>query len=205
MKKAIVSSTAAAIFALGIATASAQLSPKGSDAAALTPEQRSAIRIVIVERLTDEMRNQLPQRLAEAAAALSNLTPEQRTAIRNAISARLGDDIRDGLPAKMSERLSDRLGSDVQMPRGAVPTPAQRAAIRSAITARLGEEMQERVADRLADAAAILATLSPEQRQAVLGAVRAKLADEVKDRIGHRLAEEIGDKLSDQTVGSGAK
>jgi hypothetical protein len=61
------------------------------------------------------------------------------------------------------------------------------------------------LADRLAEAAAILATLTPEQRQDVLGAVRARLADEVKDRIGHRLAEEIGDKLSDKTVGSGSK
>lgn len=56
MIKSIFGSTAAAaVFALGIATASAQLNPPGSGAAALSPEQRSAIRVIIVERLTDEM------------------------------------------------------------------------------------------------------------------------------------------------------
>ena len=110
-----------------------------------------------------------------------------------------------GLPQKLSEGLADRLGIEVQIPRGAAPTPEQRAAIRAAIAARLGEEMQAGMADRLANAAAVLGTLSPEQRQAVLGAVRARIAEEVKERIGHRLAEEVGDKLSDKTVGSGGQ
>ena len=205
MKKAIFSSTAAAVFALGIATASAQLSPKGSGAAALTPEQRSAIRIVIVERLTDEMRNQLPQRLAEAAAALSNLTPDQRAAIRSAISARLGEEIQEGLPQKLGESLAERLGNEVQMPRGATPTPAQRAAIRAAITARLGEELQERVAERLAEAAAVWPRSRPSSERRFSAPSERGSRDEVKDRIGNRLAEEVGDKLSDKTVGSGAK
>jgi len=206
MNKSIVgSAAAAAVFALGIATASAQLDPKGSGAAALSPAQRSAIRVVIVERLTDEMGNNLPERLSEAVGALSELTPDQRAVIRGAIKARLGEEIREGLPQKLSEGLADRLGNEVQIPRGAAATPEQRAAIRAAIAARLAEQMQEGMPDRLAAAAATLASLSPEQRQAVLGAVRAKLAAEVKERISNRLGEEVGDKLSDKTVGSGGQ
>ena len=103
------------------------------------------------------MGNNLPERLSEAAAALSNLTPDQRAAIRSAIKARLGEEIQDGLPQKLSEGLAARLGNDVQMPRGGGGHAEQRAAIRAAIAARLGEDMQEGMADRLADAAAVLA------------------------------------------------
>jgi Arc/MetJ family transcription regulator len=203
MNRWILGSVAAAAFTFGIATASAQLSPGPSGA--LTPEQRSAVRAVIAERLTDEMRNRLPEGLAEAAAAVSNLTPEQRTAIRSAIRARLGDDVNGGLAVQLSDRLADRLGNDVQLPRAAALSPEQKAAIRSAISERLGEDMRERIADGLADAASKLAKLTPEQRTAVLGAIRAKLGNEIKDRIGDRLAEEISQKLSDRTVGSGSR
>jgi hypothetical protein len=195
MNRLILGSAAIAALTLSVATVSAQLNS----------EQRTAIRIVIVERLTEEMQNRLPDGLAEAAAGLSTLTPDQRGAVRSAIKARLGDDVRDGLPERLSETLADRLGITVQEPRAAKLTPEQRAAIRNVINERLGEDMRERLADRLADAAAALAALSPEQRATVLGAVRARLADEVKGPIGDRLAEEIGQKLADRTAGSGAK
>ena len=68
MNRLILSSVAVAALTLSATTVSAQLSS----------EQRSAVRIVIVERLTDEMQNRLPGRIAEAAAALGTLTPEQR-------------------------------------------------------------------------------------------------------------------------------
>ena len=98
MNRSVLGSVAAAVFTLGIATASAQLSPQGSGATALTPEQRTAIRMVIAERLAGEMRDTLPDRLNEAAAALPTLTPEQRAAVRSAIKARLGEDVREVFP-----------------------------------------------------------------------------------------------------------
>jgi hypothetical protein len=196
MNRLILSSVAVAALTLSsVATVSAQLSL----------EQRSAVRIIIVEQLTDEMQNRLPGRIAEAAAALSTLTPDQRAKIGSAIRARLGDDVREGLPERLSEALADGLGKTVQGPREAKLTPEQRAAIRNQINERLGEDMREKLADRLADAAAALAALSPEQRATVLNAVRARLADEVRGPIGERLADAIGQKLADRTVGSGAK
>jgi hypothetical protein len=54
MNKLILGSVAAAALTLSVATVSAQLNP----------EQRTAIRAVIGERLTDEMQNRLPDRLA---------------------------------------------------------------------------------------------------------------------------------------------
>src|SRR5258707_5889161 len=109
MNRLVLSSVAVAALTLSGATVSAQLNP----------EQRSAVRIVIVERLTDEMQNRLPDRIAEAAAALSTLTPEQRAKIGSAIRARLGDDVRDGLPEQLSDALADRLGKTMQGPREA--------------------------------------------------------------------------------------
>lgn len=205
MKRSILGSVAAAAFMLSIATASAQQSPQAGDAATPAPDLRGAIRVIIMERLANEMQGQLPDRLAQAADTLSQLTPEQRTAIRAAIRARLADDVREGLPAALSERLADRLGIEVQLPPGGAFSPDQLTKLRNAIHARLAEEMREQIADRLADAAATLASLSPQQRAQVLAAVSARLGDEVKERLGHTLAEEIGQKLSDKTVGSGAK
>ncbi len=65
--------------------------------------------------------------------------------------------------------------------------------------------MRENIADRLADASAAAAKLSPAQRAAVLGVIRARLADEIKGGIGDRLVEVIGQRLSDKTIGSGAR
>ncbi len=205
MSKRILGSIAAAALALSAATVSAQQSPQAGGAATPSPDLRGVIRVIIMERLANEMQGTLPDRLSQVADTLSQLTPEQRTAIRAAIRARLSDDAREGLPAALSERLADRLGIELQLPPGAALSPELQAKLRSAIQERLAEEMRERIADRLAAAAAKLANLSPEQRAQVLAAVRAKLADEVKDRLGHSLAEEIGQKLSDKTVGSGAK
>ena len=204
MSRSILGSVAAAALMLSVATASAQTSPGTGGTAALSPEQRAAIRIVIAERLKSEM-SQLPDRVAQAADTLSQLTPEQRTAVRAAIRARLTDDAREGLPATLGERVADRLGIEVQLPPGGAFSPDQLTKLRNAIHARLAEEMRERLADRLADAAATLASLSPDQRAQVLAAVSARLGDEVKDRLGHTLAEEISEKLADKTVGSGAK
>jgi len=204
MKKTILGSIAAAALTLSVTMASAQLSPQ-NDPAAVSPDPRTAIRVIIMERLSSEMQGDLQERLAQAADTLSQLSPEQRTAIRAAIRARLADDAREGVPAALSERLADRLGTEVQLPPGGAFSPDQLTKLRDAIHARLAEEMRERIADRLADAAATLASLSPEQRAQVLAAVSARLGDEVKDRLGQTLAEEIGQKLSDRTVGSGAK
>jgi hypothetical protein len=205
MKRSMLGSVAAAAFMLSVTAASAQVTPQAGGAASPSPDLRGAIRVIIMERLTNEMQGQLPDRVAQVADTLSQLTPEQRAAIRAAIRARLTDDAREGMPAALSERLADRLGIDVQLPAGAAPSPDLLAKIRDAIHERLAEELRERIADRVADAAATLASLSPEQRAQVLAAVKQRLGDEVKDRLGHTLAEEIGQKLSDKTVGSGAK
>ena len=50
----------------------------------LTPEQRAAIRIVIRDRLADEMRERIGERLADAASALNTLTPQQQAAVPQA-------------------------------------------------------------------------------------------------------------------------
>jgi len=208
MKRSMLGSAAAATLLLSVATAAAQLSPQTGGATTQSPDARTAIRVIIMERLANEMQGQLPDRVAEVAdthPVLSQLTPEQRSAIRAAIRARLTDDAREGIPATLSERLADRLGIEVQLPPGATLSQDHLAKIRDAIHERLAEEMRERIADRVADAAATLASLSPEQRAQVLAAVKQRLGDEVKDRLGHTLAEEIGQKLSDKTVGSGAK
>jgi hypothetical protein len=204
MNNSMLGSITAAALMLGVATASAQQSPQAGGAAAPS-DLRGTIRVIIMERLANEMQGGLQERLSQVADTLSQLTPEQRTAIRAAIRARLADDAREGLPAALSERLADRLGTDLQLPPGGTLSPEQQAKLRNAIQTRLAEAMRERIADRLADAASTLASLSPQQRAQVLAAVSARLGDEVKDRLGHTLAEEIGQKLSDRTVGSGAK
>src|SRR5207342_3867514 len=70
--------------------------------ATLTPEQRAAVRSVVRERLPDELREKVADRLAER---LEMLTPEQRDAVRAALRERLGAEVREGL----SDRVADRL------------------------------------------------------------------------------------------------
>ena len=71
--------------------------------ATLTPEQRAAVRSTIRERLPDEMREKLADRLAER---LEMLTPEQRNAVKAALKARLAAEVRDGLSDRLSEKIS---------------------------------------------------------------------------------------------------
>ena len=161
-------------------------SPQTGGATAQSPDARGAIRVIIMERLTNEMQGGLQERVSQAADTLSQLTPEQRTAIRAAIRARLADDAREGMPAALSERIADKLGIDVQLPPGArvLAGSADQAPQRHSRAA--SEEMRERIADRLADAAATLASLSPEQRAQVLAAVRQGSA--TRSRIGLDIA-----------------
>ena len=70
--------------------------------ATLTPEQRAAVRGIVRERLPDELREKVADRLADR---LEMLTPEQRDAVRAAIKERLAVEVREGL----SERVADRL------------------------------------------------------------------------------------------------
>jgi hypothetical protein len=44
--------------------------------ATLTPEQRAAVRSAIRQRLADDMRGSVGEKLAEAAAALNTLSPD---------------------------------------------------------------------------------------------------------------------------------
>jgi hypothetical protein len=205
MNSSIFGSVVAAALTFSVATASAQPGPDVGGAPTLTPDQRGAVRVIILQRLANEMQDTLPDRLSEVTAALSQLTPEQRAAIRDAIKARLADDVREGFADKLSEQLADRVGAEVQTPPAATPSPEQQTTIRGAIRERLAEHVRERLADRIADAASVLAKLSPEQRAQVLGAVKARLSDEVNDRLEPGLAEAISQKLSDPTVGTGAK
>jgi hypothetical protein len=75
-----------AALTLGLVGASAQSPTGGGGTVMLTPEQRAAVRGIIRERLPDELREKLADRLVER---LEMLTPEQRNAVRAAIGARL--------------------------------------------------------------------------------------------------------------------
>jgi hypothetical protein len=124
MRTLIVNSAAAAALALGLATASAQPRPEGDGATMLTPEQRSAIRNVIRERLGDEMRDRLAERLADEATGATTLSPEQRSAIRSAIRERLADEVRAGVAERLAEDIRERLAEEAT---GAASTLAARA------------------------------------------------------------------------------
>jgi DNA-binding MarR family transcriptional regulator len=77
--------------------------------AQLTPEQRAVVRNVIRERVADELRERLPERIAEG---LSQLTPEQRQAVRSAIREGFAAEIREGLSDRLSNRLSGAIGGN---------------------------------------------------------------------------------------------
>jgi hypothetical protein len=195
VKALIITSAATAVLALGVATASAQTSPQGmqrnpqgNGAASLTPEQRSAIRTIIKDKLADEMRGGGGERLANAAAAVKTLTPEQQAAVRSAIKNRVAAQLREGL----ADRVADQVG-DVGSGGPATLTPAQRAAIRSAISERVANDMRGNVGERLADAAAALKTLTPEQQAAVRTIIRNKVAAQVRAGLANRIADQLGD------------
>ena len=61
MKKLALAATA---LTLGIAAASAQTQPGEGSTVMLTPEQRAAVRSIVRERLPDELREKLADRLA---------------------------------------------------------------------------------------------------------------------------------------------
>jgi hypothetical protein len=119
--------------------------------ATLTPEQRAAVRTIVRERLPDELREKLADRLAER---LEMLTPEQRNDVRAAIGARLAAEVREGL----SDRLSEKIGDLRERSPGSGITMEQ-----------VSGEIRGRAADRLA-------TLTPEQRAAVRSVVRERAA-----------------------------
>ena len=120
MKILMLGSLAAAALTLGMASSYAQSQPEGSAAVTLTPEQRAAVRSVIRERLTDEMRDKLADRLSEG---LATLTPEQRDAIRNAIRERLAVEVREGLSDRLMPSFA-QMGDGPAV--GAMLTPEQR-------------------------------------------------------------------------------
>ena len=169
--------------------------------ATLTPEQRAAVRSIVRERLPDELREKLADRLAER---LEMLTPEQRNAVRAAIGARLAIEVREGLSDRLSEKIGDLRerspGAGITMEqvsgeirgraadRLATLTPEQRAAVRSLIRERLPDELREKVADRLAER---LEMLTPEQRDAVRAALRERLGAEVREGLSDRVADRL--------------
>ena len=169
--------------------------------ATLTPEQRAAVRSIVRERLPDELREKLADRLAER---LEMLTPEQRNAVRAAIGARLAIEVREGLSDRLSEKIGDLrerspgVGITMEQVSGelrgrtadrlATLTPEQRAAVRSVVRERLPDELREKVADRLAER---LEMLTPEQRDAVRAALRERLGAEVREGLSDRVADRL--------------
>jgi hypothetical protein len=126
MKTLILSSVAAATLALALTTASAQTRLEGSGVAMLTPEQQTAIRRVIRERLVDqarerfgemlESRARLAEKLAEQAIEAAKLTPEQQTAIRRVIKEGLADQARERLAQRLEfrARLADAVAQQIR-------------------------------------------------------------------------------------------
>jgi hypothetical protein len=132
MKTLILSSAAAAALTLTLATASAQTRLEGNGVAMLTPEQQTAIRRVIRERLVDQARERfeqilesrvrLAEKLSEQATEAAKLTPEQQTAIRRVIREGLADQARERLVQRLefrarladgvAELIRDKLTSD---------------------------------------------------------------------------------------------
>src|SRR5262245_62751869 len=132
MKTLILSSAAAAALTLALTTASAQTRLEGNGVVMLTPEQQTAIRRVIRERLVDQARERLPQileyrgtlaeKLAQQATEAAKLTPEQQTAIRCVIRERLADHARERLAQRLelrarfaegvAEQIRDKLSAD---------------------------------------------------------------------------------------------
>jgi hypothetical protein len=169
--------------------------------ATLTPEQRAAVRSTIRERLPDELREKLADRLAER---LEMLTPEQRNAVKAALRARLAAEVRDGLSDQLSEKISvlrertsasgftlEQVSGEIRagaVDRLATLTPEQRAAVRSMVRERLPAELREKLADRLAER---LEMLTPEQRDAVRAAIRERLAVEVRDGLSDRVVDRL--------------
>src|SRR5262249_53451519 len=170
----IVGSLAAAALALGLETASAQSGLPQSTlqgtvtVPSLTPEQREAVRAAIKDRLADEFRDRIGERLSDAAAVLNSLTPEHRAFVRSTIRQRVAAEIREGL----ADRLADRLG-DLRAGSGSGDLRATGSA-------------SDRIGDLRASGSAAIA-LTPEQRAAVRGVIRQKLADEMRDRVGDDL------------------
>src|SRR5499427_6087189 len=195
-KTLIVGSLSAAALAVGIVAASAQSGPQGNVAPALTPEQQAAVRAVIKDRLADEFRERVAERLSDVAATLNTLTPDQRAALRSMIKERIAVEVREGLADRLAERLGDARATGPGTEPGTGPgtlSPDQRAAVRAVIKDRLADELRERVADRLSDAAATLNTLTPEQRAALRGLIRARVAAEVRQGLADRLADRLAD------------
>jgi hypothetical protein len=169
--------------------------------ATLTPEQRAAVRSMVRERLPDELREKLADRLADR---LDTLTPEQRNAVRAALRAKLAAEVRGGLSDRLSEKISDlrerapapgfafeQVSQEIRggvANRLATLTPEQRAAVRSMIRERLPDELRENLADRLAER---LEMLTPEQRSAVKAALRERLAVEVREGLSDRVADRL--------------
>jgi ribosomal protein S3AE len=126
MKTLILSSAAAAALTLALATASAQTRLEGSGVATLTPEQQTAIRRVIRERLVDQARERfaqilesrvmLAEKLAEQATEAAKLTPEQQTAIRRVIREGLADQARERLAQRLEfrARLADAVAQQIR-------------------------------------------------------------------------------------------
>src|SRR5262245_10559012 len=154
MKTLILSSAAAAALTLALTTASAQTRLEGNGVVMLTPEQQTAIRRVIRERLVDQARERLPQilesrvalaeKLAQQATEAAKLTPEQQTAIPCATMERPLDQRRARVPA-IPEAIATSAEQVAQQATDAAKlTPEQQTAIRRVIRERLVDQVRER-------------------------------------------------------------
>jgi hypothetical protein len=58
---------------------------------------------------------------------------------------------------------------------------------------RVANDVRGNVGERLADAAAVLKTLTPEQQAAVRTMIRNKVAAQVRAGLANRIADQLGD------------
>jgi len=77
--------------------------------AQLTPEQRAMVRMVMKERIADELRERLADKIADG---LSQLSPEQRDALRTALKQRIAVQVREGLSDRLANQLSGGQGDN---------------------------------------------------------------------------------------------
>jgi len=79
----------------------------GDRLAQLTPEQRAFVRMVMKEKIADELQERIADRIADG---LSQLSPEQRDALRTALKQRMMLVIRQGIPDRLSDEISEGHG-----------------------------------------------------------------------------------------------
>ena len=116
----------------------------------LTPDQRAKIRGFIQSRLSEDVKEGLPDKLSERLAervgnvqlpSAATASHESQTAIREAINERLAGD----LPEQLADRLTDGASKLANL------SSEQRVLVLAGIRGKLADEVRGRLGDQLAE------------------------------------------------------